>query len=93
MAKSNFESAAVRCPILSNPSNGRVTQQESRPGARVTYVCNTGYELVGLFSRICQNNGQWSGDAPTCESKPIKVYCGVFKKIIEHFYPIYSSLS
>ena len=93
MAKSNFESAAVRCPILSNPSNGRVTQQGSRPGARATYVCNTGYELVGLFSRICQNNGQWSGDAPTCESKPIKVYCGVFKKIIEHFYPIYSSLS
>ena len=60
---------AVRCPTLSNPSNGRVEQQGNRPGARATYVCNSGYELVGLTSRICQNNGQWSGDTPVCESK------------------------
>ena len=68
---SQIESAIVRCPTLSNPSNGRVSQQGDRPGARATYVCNSGYELDGASSRICQNNGQWSGEAPTCESKSI----------------------
>jgi hypothetical protein len=60
---------------LPNPSNGRVTQQGNRPGARATYVCTSGYELVGLSSRICQNNGQWSGDAPVCESKSMQMMC------------------
>ena len=57
-----------RCPTLSNPSNGRVDQRSNRPGATALYTCNIGYELVGLSSRTCQNNGQWSGEAPTCES-------------------------
>ena len=60
---------AVRCSDLANPSNGQVNQQGNKPGDRASYTCNSGYELVGLSSRICRNNGQWSGDAPTCESK------------------------
>ena len=60
----------VLCPTLSNPPNGRVSQRGNTPGARALYTCNSDYELVGLSSRTCQNNGQWSGDAPTCESKP-----------------------
>ena len=63
-----------RCPTLSNPSNGRVDQRDNRPGAIALYTCNSGYELVGQSSRTCQNNGQWSGDAPTCESKAIQSY-------------------
>ena len=55
------------CPTLSNPSNGRVDQQGNRPGDRATYVCNSGYELVGNTVRTCQNNGQWSGNKPICE--------------------------
>ena len=64
---------AVECPNLSNPSNGRVDQRGNRPGDRASYTCDSGYELVGLSSRICQNNGQWSGDAPTCESKSFSI--------------------
>ena len=58
----------VVCPTLSDPSNGRVDQRGDRPGDRASYTCSSGYELVGQSSRICQNNGQWSGDAPICES-------------------------
>ena len=61
----------VRCSNLPNPSNGRVDQQGDRPGDRASYICNSGYELVGQSTRFCQNNGQWSGEAPTCESKSI----------------------
>ena len=58
----------VRCPSLPDPTNGRVNVQGNRPGNRASYTCNSGYELVGQSTRTCQNNGQWSGDAPTCES-------------------------
>ena len=60
----------VRCPNLSNPSNGRVNQRGNRPGDRATYTCNSNYELVGDSTRTCQNNGDWSGDAPTCNPIP-----------------------
>ena len=66
-----FEYAIVVCPTLSNPQNGRVNQRGNKPGDRASYTCNSGYELVGQSTRICQNNGQWSGDAPTCDSKAI----------------------
>ena len=61
----------VQCSTLSDPSNGRVSQQGNNPGDRASYTCNSGYELVGQSTRTCQNNGQWSGDAPTCQSKAI----------------------
>ena len=32
----------------------------------VTYQCDTGYTLVGIDTRVCQETGLWSGDAPTC---------------------------
>ena len=61
----------VRCPNLPNPSNGRVNQRGNKPGDRASYTCNSGYELQGDSTRICQNSGQWSGDAPTCEREGI----------------------
>ena len=56
----------ARCPTLSAPSNGRVDQQGNRPGDRAIYTCNSNYDLVGDPSRTCQNDGEWSGSAPTC---------------------------
>ena len=34
--------------------------------SRVAYVCNDGFELQGSTSLMCQPNGQWSGQIPTC---------------------------
>ena len=64
----------VQCSTLPDPSNGRVSQQGNNPGDRASYTCNSGYELVGQSTRTCQNNGQWSGDAPTCQSKAIRYF-------------------
>ena len=61
-----FLTFTVRCSSLSDPSNGRVNQRGNEPGDRATYICNSGYNLVGQSTRTCQNNGQWSGSAPTC---------------------------
>ena len=34
------------------------------------YRCNQNFELAGQDMRKCQGNGEWSGEAPTCEGKP-----------------------
>ena len=58
----------VPCPGLPNPENGRVEMSGVTPGSVATYICNSEYNLVGMETRTCQNNGQWDGEAPTCES-------------------------
>ena len=31
-----------------------------------SFTCNTGYELTGNDTRICQSNGNWSGNDDVC---------------------------
>ena len=54
---------AVKCSNLTNPANGQVTVN----GSTAFYICNTGFELDPAMSRSCQNDGEWSGKAPTCK--------------------------
>ena len=37
-------------------------------GSNASYTCETGYMLNGDMTRMCQDNGDWSGSAPTCDS-------------------------
>ena len=39
------------------------------PGSRADYRCDSGFKLEGVAWRKCLENGEWSGQAPTCESK------------------------
>ncbi len=57
------------CGRLDNPDNGLVTVSGVSPGSSAHYRCNTGFELVGVASRICLQSGQWSGSAPSCQGK------------------------
>ena len=34
--------------------------------SQARYSCDSGYELVGVEVRICQENGQWSSQEPFC---------------------------
>ena len=60
----DFSSA---CPVLTDPENGDVDISGFFPGAEATYECDNGYILVGVDTRNCGENGQWSGDKPSCE--------------------------
>ena len=56
----------IRCGGLSNPSNGQVSIRDNTVGGVASYTCNSGYELIGSETRICQNDGNWSERAPIC---------------------------
>ena len=61
--------AAVDCGDLDDPDNGRVDLSGTTFGSKAVYSCDRGYFLVGDSKRVCQANGEWSGDAPVCKRK------------------------
>lgn len=38
-------------------------------GSTLTYTCVKNYRLVGVTTRRCLENGQWSDESPRCEGK------------------------
>ncbi len=60
----------IDCGSLANPVNGQVMVTNTTYNSIATYSCNTGYlEVGGTTSRSCQDDGNWSASAPTCQSK------------------------
>ncbi len=65
---------AVDCGDLTDPTNGAVdTSSGTTFMMTATYTCNTGYTQNGPPTRTCQADTMWSGAAPTCDGKRIKV--------------------
>ncbi len=68
---------AIMCSDLPPPDNGRITYSTDTTspydfGTVATYVCDTGFGLVGGGSRLCGGrdtspSGSWSEAASTCE--------------------------
>ena len=66
------------CPPLPDIDNGVVDWSGLSPGGVATYTCDPGFILVGNPTRICRDDGTWSGEERTCERKllsPLHVYC------------------
>lgn len=65
-----FSFPARRCQTLKPIFNG---MYEIVPfntfGAKVRYTCSPGYVLLGGPERVCQGDGYWSGEAPTCQAE------------------------
>ena len=81
---------AEDCGILTNPSNGQVSHTAGTTYQQTaTYSCDTGYNLMGDSTRICQAGGVWSGSEPNCQGMlllehmfQVKVHPKVHKLII-----------
>ena len=59
---------AVDCGNLTDPANGQVIHPGGTTfGQTATYSCNTGFNLVGNSTRMCQADGMWTASTPTCE--------------------------
>ena len=54
-------------PDLVNPDNGMVMMTGNMQGDISTFICNSGYELVGNETLTCQDDGQWSALPPVCQ--------------------------
>ncbi|XP_042364941.1 sushi domain-containing protein 2-like [Plectropomus leopardus] len=56
----------ISCGWLSPPSHGKKEGTTYLQGAKVNLICDDGYTLKGSAERVCQQNGQWSGEETTC---------------------------
>ena len=60
------------CDSLSNPDNGVVKVSDE---STAIYTCNSGYELVGNATQLCDDSGAWTPEPPpTCEPGEFEVY-------------------
>ena len=78
-----FSLAAVDCPPLM-VENGTVTLTGTNPGDVATYMCDSGFTLVGNQTRECLPTAMWEviGEEPTCYSKLRPVSRSVFQKLV-----------
>ena len=79
-----FSSLTVRsaCGNPGNIPNGRGTFNSTSPSnvqpiwTTVTYSCISGYQLIGVKTRQCRPNGQWSGiGSPVCRGNIPNSHC------------------
>ena len=64
-----FYFVAVTCSSLKKPGNGYLSSNSQECGRVVQYHCDSGYQLIGQYSRRCRSDGTWSGNEPACQGK------------------------
>ncbi|XP_060565067.1 fibropellin-1-like isoform X2 [Ruditapes philippinarum] len=56
------------CGPLTDPENGQVlTVHGTTYNEEAEYSCNSGYQVNGVSTRTCEDDGRWSASDPTCE--------------------------
>lgn len=70
--------SVVDCGKVTQLLYGSVTYTNGTTfyGSTLTYTCVKNYRLVGVTSRRCLENGQWSDESPRCEGK----FCDLIHK-------------
>jgi len=63
----------VDCGSLNNITSAQVTTDNTTFGSQANYSCSEGYLLNGTSTRVCQADGQWSGNEPTCEGMSLSL--------------------
>ena len=58
--------SSVSCGDPGTPAFGNSLFQAMTAGSLVVHSCKPGYKLVGAKLRLCQSNGQWTPEIPSC---------------------------
>ncbi|RXM37193.1 Fibulin-7 [Acipenser ruthenus] len=61
------EPYTVTCPSLEAPQHGHKFGSKYFVDHEVHFICDPGYQLVGPGTRVCQENGIWTGANPVCK--------------------------
>lgn len=75
---SSLLTATTSCPSLEAPAYGSKFGSKYLVGHEVHFTCSQGYHLVGSATRVCQDNGTWTGISAVCKG--------------EFFFPDFTSL-
>ena len=72
MKKANSNNNRVQCPPVESPINGLVIGNKYFVNHDIHFVCNPGFDLIGMPSLTCQDTGSWNHPVPTCQKKEEK---------------------
>ena len=64
----------VSCGWLSPPAKGKKEGTSYLQGATVRFTCDDDYTLKGSEERVCQENGQWSGEEAACKVPRMNIW-------------------
>eukprot|EP00117_Sycon_ciliatum_P031628 scpid5507/ scgid24698/ Sushi, von Willebrand factor type A, EGF and pentraxin domain-containing protein 1; CCP module-containing protein 22; Polydom; Selectin-like osteoblast-derived protein; Serologically defined breast cancer antigen NY-BR-38 len=56
------------CGALPSLSNGTIAGTQYTFGETLVFTCDSGFQLLGENSTVCQADGAWSSSVPTCEA-------------------------
>ncbi len=59
--------AQSSCPPLVAPAHGRKFGSKYQVGHEVHFTCSQGHRMIGPGTRVCQENGTWSGVSAVCK--------------------------
>lgn len=62
--------APTTCPSLEAPTHGTKFGSKYFVGHEVHFTCSQGYHLVGSATRVCRDNGTWTGISAICKGEP-----------------------
>ena len=54
-------------------------------GDQASYNCDPHYELIGQYNRICQDDGNWSAEDPSCAATGNMQFRFYFNLFVGHF--------
>ena len=60
------------CGQLADPVNGSVSYSNTTYESVASYSFNPGFLVNGHERRVCQEDGTWSGNAPSCQRKGLE---------------------
>ena len=70
----SYSFKGMSCPTLEPFPDGTMNVTDLFVNTTVAYTCDPGFMLTdGTRTRTCQGNLKWSGKAPICRSKRLKI--------------------
>ena len=67
--------SVIRCEEELTITDGTVTFSNLNfNGSEASFTCNEGYKLMGELMATCQENGEWSTNAPHCIGTYVRTY-------------------